>query len=164
LGLKAPGNALAELDGTLIGARTRDLLLRLIEEQSRLSTVVLLFEDLHWIDSASGDLLLRIVDHEPASPLVILHTRRPEYAPAWAGRPGVVELPMAPLSSSETLRIAQFRFGVDDLPEPLADLIVEKAEGNALFARGDPSFLIERGTVRVTPLGWVLTPSGSVRR
>lgn len=158
LGLKAPGNALAELDGTLIGARTRDLLLRLIEEQSRLSTVVLLFEDLHWIDSASGDLLLRIVDHEPASPLVILHTRRPEYAPAWAGRPGVVELPMAPLSSSETLRIAQFRFGVDDLPEPLADLIVEKAEGNALFAEEIASFLIERGTVRVTPLGLGFDP------
>jgi class 3 adenylate cyclase len=153
LGLRPPGNALAELDGTLIGARTRDLLLRLIEEQSRRSTVVLLFEDLHWIDSASSNLLLRIVDREPASPLVVLHTRRPEYAPAWAGRPGVVELRMAPLSSSETLRIAQFRFGVDDLPEPLAQLIVDKAEGNALFVEEIASFLVERGTVRVTPLG-----------
>jgi class 3 adenylate cyclase len=158
LGLKAPGNALADLDGTLIGARTRDLLLRLIEEQSRRYTVVLLLEDLHWIDSASGDLLLRIVDREPASPLVILHTRRPEYAPAWAGRPGVVELPMAPLSSSETLRIAQFRFGVDDLPAPLAEVIVGKAEGNALFAEEIASFLIERGTVRVTPLGLGFDP------
>ena len=159
LGLKAPAGALAELDGTLIGARTRDLLLRLIEEQSRRSTVVLLLEDLHWIDSASEDLLLRIVDREPASPLVILHTRRPEYAPAWAGRAGVVELPMAPLSSAETLRIAQFRFGVDDLPEPLAQLIVEKAEGNALFVEEIASFLIERGTVRVTPLGLGYDPS-----
>jgi class 3 adenylate cyclase len=152
-GLKAPGNALAELDGTLIGARTRDLLMRLIEEQSRHSTVVLLLEDLHWIDSASEDLLLRIVDREPTSPLVILDTRRPEHAPAWAGRPGVIELRMTPLSSSETLSIAQFRFGVDVLPEPLAQLIVEKAEGNALFVEEIVSFLIERGTVRVTPLG-----------
>lgn len=152
-GLKVPTNALAELDGTLIGARTRDLLMRLIEEQSRRSTLVLLLEDLHWIDSASEDLLLRIVDREPTSPLVILDTRRPEYAPAWAGRPGVIELRMKPLSSSETLGIAQFRFGVDDLPEPLAQLIVEKAEGNALFVEEIASFLIERGTVRVTPLG-----------
>jgi class 3 adenylate cyclase len=159
LGLKAPGNALAELDGTLIGARTRDLLMRLIEEQSRRSTVVLLLEDLHWIDSASEDLLLRIVDREPASPLVVLDTRRPEYAPAWAGRPGVLELRMAPLSSSETLRIAQFRFGVDNLPEPLAQLIVEKAEGNALFVEEIASFLIERGTVRVTPLGLGYDPN-----
>jgi len=159
LGLKAPGNALAELDGTLIGARTRDLLMRLIEEQSRHSTVVLLLEDLHWIDSASEDLLLRIVDREPASPLVILDTRRPEYAPAWAGRPGVVELLMTPLSSSETLRIAQFRFGVDNLPEHLAELIVGKAEGNALFVEEIASFLIERGTVRVTPLGLGYDPN-----
>ncbi len=159
LGLEAPEGALAELDGTLIGARTRDLLLRLIEEQSRRSTVVLLLEDLHWIDRASEDLLLRIVDREPALPLVILHTRRPEYAPVWAGRPGVVELRMLPLSSQETLRIAQYRFGVDELPEPLAQVIVEKAEGNALFAEELASFLIERGTVRVTPQGLGFDPA-----
>jgi class 3 adenylate cyclase len=153
LGLKAPGSILAELDGTLIGARTRDLLLRLIEEQSRLSTVVLLLEDLHWIDSASEDLLLLIIDREPAEPLIILHTRRPEYAPVWAGRPGVVQLRLAPLSSSETLRIAQICFGVDELPESLARLIVEKAEGNALFVEEIARYLIERGTVRRTPSG-----------
>jgi class 3 adenylate cyclase len=153
LGLKAPEGALAELDGTLIGARTRDLLQRLIEQQSRLSTVVLVLEDLHWIDSASEDLLLRIVDREPTSPLVILHTRRPESMPAWAGRAGVIELQMCPLSSSDALRIAQFRFGVDNLPEPLAQLIVEKGEGNALFVEEIVSFLIERGTVRPTPSG-----------
>jgi class 3 adenylate cyclase len=153
LGLKPPGNVLAELDGTLIGARTRDLLLRLIEEQSRLSTVVLILEDLHWIDSASEDLLLRIVDREPASPLVILHTRRPEHAPAWAGRPGVIELRLGPLSSSDMLHIARFRFGVDDLPEPLAQMIVEKAEGNALFGEEIASYLIERGTVHLTSSG-----------
>jgi class 3 adenylate cyclase len=153
LGLKVPDGALAELDGTLIGARTRDLLQQLIEEQSRLSTVILLLEDLHWIDSASEELLLRIVDREPALPAVILHTRRPEYGPVWAGRPGVVELRLTPLSSSDTVRIAQIRFGVDNLPESLARLIVDKAEGNALFIEEIASYLIERGTVRRTPSG-----------
>ena len=153
LGLQTPEDALAELDGTLIGARTRDLLLRLIAEQSRQSTVILLLEDLHWIDSASEDLLLRIVEDELALPLIILHTRRPEYHPAWAGRPGVAELRLAPLSSSETLRIAQIRFGVNKLPEPLADLIVDKAEGNALFVEEIARYLIERGAVRHTPTG-----------
>jgi class 3 adenylate cyclase len=153
LGLKAPDSILAELDGTLIGARTRDLLLQLIEEQSRLSTVVLLLEDLHWIDSASEDLLLRIIDREPALPLIILHTRRPEYAPAWARRRGVVQLHLTPLSSPEMLHIAQIRFGVDKLPEPLARLVVEKAEGNALFVEEIASYLMERGTVRRTPSG-----------
>jgi predicted ATPase len=112
-----------------------------------------LLEDLHWIDSASEDLLLRIIDREPALPLVILHTRRPEHAPVWAGRPGVVQLHLSPLSSSETLHIAQIRFGVDKLPEPLARLVVEKAEGNALFVEEIARYLMERGTVRRTPSG-----------
>jgi class 3 adenylate cyclase len=153
LGLKAPDGILADLDGTLIGARTRDLLLQLIEEQSRLSTVVLLLEDLHWLDSASEELLLRIVNRERALHLIILHTRRPEYVPFWAGQPGVAQMRLAPLSSSETLHIAQIRFGVDTLPEPLARLVVEKAEGNALFVEEIASYLIERGTVRRTPSG-----------
>jgi tetratricopeptide (TPR) repeat protein len=153
LGLKAPEGALTELDGTLIGARTRDLLLQLIEAQSRLSTAILLIEDLHWIDSASEELLLRIVDRRSAFPLMILHTRRPEYGPVWIGRPGVAELRLAPLSSSETLGIAQIRFGVDKLPEPLAQLIIEKAEGNALFVEEIASYLVERGTVRRTSSG-----------
>jgi class 3 adenylate cyclase/tetratricopeptide (TPR) repeat protein len=153
LGLNPPRGTLDELDGTLIGARTRDLLLTLIEKQSRLSTVILLLEDLHWIDSASEDLLLRIVDREPALSLIIFHTRRSEYGPVWAGRPGVVELRLAPLSSSDTLRIAQMRFGVDRLPESLARLIVDKAEGNALFVEEIASYLIERGAVSHTPSG-----------
>jgi class 3 adenylate cyclase len=158
LGLEIPDDALAELDGTLVGARTRDLLLRLVEEQSRFSTVMLLLEDLHWIDSASEDLLLRIVGHEPALPLIILHTRRPEYHPPWAARPGVAELRLAPLSSSEALRIAQIRFGVDKLPETLARLIVDKAEGNALFVEEIARYLIDRGTVRHTQAGLAYDP------
>ena len=121
LGLQTDAGTLAELDGTLIGARTRDLLSRLIAEQSGQARLVLLLEDLHWIDSASEDLLLRIIEGGAELPLIILHTRRPEYHPAWAGRPSVTELRLAPLSSSETLRIAQYRFGVDELPALLGN-------------------------------------------
>jgi class 3 adenylate cyclase len=159
LGLEAPQGALSRLDGTLIGTRTRDLLLQLLEAQCRGSPVVLLLEDLHWIDSASEELLLRIVDGEKSLPLIVLHTRRPEYRPAWVDRSCVAELRLAPLSSSETLRIAQIRLGVDRLPESLARLVVEKAEGNALFVEEIARFLIERGTVRRTPLGLVYDES-----
>ena len=159
LGLQTDGGLLAELDGTLIRARTRDLLLQLIGEQSARSRLVLLLEDLHWIDSASEDLLLRIIEGGATLPLIILHTRRPEYRPAWAGRPGVTELRLAPLSSSETLRIAQHRFGVEELPALLANLIVEKAEGNALFVEEIARYLIERGAVHHTATGLTFDPA-----
>ena len=60
--------------------RTRDLLFQLVEAQCLLSPVVLLLEDLHWIDSASEELLHRIVASEKKLPLTIFHTRRPTTA------------------------------------------------------------------------------------
>src|SRR5215472_13950312 len=57
LGLKVTDDALAGLDGVLIGLRTRELLQQLLEARCRLSPVVAVIEDLHWIDSASEELL-----------------------------------------------------------------------------------------------------------
>ncbi len=82
LGLKPPEGALTGLDGLLIGLRTRDLLQQLLEARCRLSPVVLLLEDLHWIDSVSEEVLGRIIDGEAELRLLLLHTRRPEYHPS----------------------------------------------------------------------------------
>ena len=87
LGLKPPEGALAGLDGVLIGLRTRDLLQDLLAARCRLSPVVLLIEDLHWIDSVSQEVLGKIVDGEANLGLLILHTRRPEYEPPWRENP-----------------------------------------------------------------------------
>ena len=57
LGLKVPDDVLVGLDGLLIGLRTRELLQQLLEAECRLSPVVMVIEDLHWIDSVSEELL-----------------------------------------------------------------------------------------------------------
>ena len=75
-----------------IGLRTRDLLQQLLEARCRLSPVVLLIEDLHWIDSVSEEVLGKIVDSEAKLRLLVLHTRRPEYSPAWLDLPIVSEV------------------------------------------------------------------------
>jgi hypothetical protein len=136
------------LDGLLIGLRTQDLLGQLLQAHCRLTPLILLFEDLQWLDSASEDLLAKVIDIEEPLQLLVLHTRRPEYCPPWATQPRVTHLPLEPLSARETARIAQARIGVDQLPEPLAERIAARAEGNALFAEEIASFLVERGIVR----------------
>jgi class 3 adenylate cyclase len=158
LGLKAQEGALASLDGVLIGLRTRELLQTLVQARSRLTPLILVFEDLHWLDSASEDLLAKTVAMDELR-LLILHTRRPEYDPPWAGQPRVARLSMEPLSARETSRIAQARLGVDSLPEALAKLIAARAEGNALFAEEIASFLVERGIVRRTAAGLNFNPA-----
>ena len=61
LGLKVPDGALRGLDGVLIGLRTRELLVQLLEARCRLSPVVMVIEDLHWTDSVSEEVLGKIV-------------------------------------------------------------------------------------------------------
>ena len=87
LGLAPPAGALAGLDALLIGERTRDLLLSLLQARSRVSPLVLVIEDLHWIDVASGDLLQRIVGAGLGFRALVLLSQRPEHQPKWLGQP-----------------------------------------------------------------------------
>ena len=150
LGLKVPDDALAGLDGLLIGLRTRELLQQLLEARCRLSPVVMVIEDLHWIDSVSEELLGKIIDSEAKLRLLLLTTRRPEYAPPWLDRAAVTKLPLEPLPTGDIRRLVQARLGVEALPEALARQVTEKAEGNPLFAEEIVSFLTERGMLRTT--------------
>ncbi len=150
LGLQAPNGALAGLDGALIGLRTRELSQQLLEARCRLSPVILVIEDLHWIDSVSEELLYKIVSGESKLPLLLLHTRRPEYVPPWLDRPVVTKLHLEPLPTGDVRRLVQSRLGVEVLPETLVRQVAEKAEGNPLFAEEIVSFLTERGALRST--------------
>ena len=146
LGLKPPQGALVGLDGVLIGLRTRDLLQSLLAARCRISPVVLLLEDVHWIDSVSEEVLGKIVEAQSDLTLLLLHAR-PEYLPAWLDRPVVTKLLLGPLPASDIERLIQTRLRVGALPEALARQVTEKAEGNALFAEEIVSFLTERGVL-----------------
>jgi class 3 adenylate cyclase len=148
LGLKVSEGALAGLDGVLIGLRTRELLQQLLEARCKLSRVLMLIEDLHWIDSASEDLLGKIVNSESKLRLLLVHTRRSEYAPRWLKHTRVTGLRLEPLPSGDLRRLVQARLGAETLPEALVRQVAEKAEGNPLFAEEIVSFLLERVVVR----------------
>jgi class 3 adenylate cyclase/tetratricopeptide (TPR) repeat protein len=157
--LEPPPGALQGLDGTLIGLRTRDLLLALVEARCRITPVIMLLEDLHWIDSVSEELVARLISLERALPLLILHTRRPEYQPPWHDHQALTVLRLAPLSVGDTSEIIRARLQVADLPGMLARAVADKADGNPLFAEEIASFLLERGGVRRTASGIEYDPA-----
>ena len=148
LGLKVPDGALKGLDGLLIGLRTRELLQQLLEARCRLSPVVMVIEDLHWIDSVSEEVLGKIVGGEAGLRLVLLTTRRPVYVPPWFDRAIVTKLSLEPLPAGDIRRLVQTRLAAHALPEALTQRVTEKAEGNPLFAEEIVSYLAERGTPR----------------
>lgn len=148
LGLKPPEGSLRGLDGVLVGLRTRDLLLQLLQARSRLTPVVMVLEDLHWIDDVSEELLSRLVAAEQNLSLVIIETHRPEYRAPWTGQSRTTPLLLRPLASGDTSEILRARFGFPELPADLASLVIDKAEGNPLFAEEIANYLIDRGVVR----------------
>lgn len=149
LGLPPPVGALDGLDGLLIGLRTRDLLLAMLEARSRLSPLALLIEDLHWIDSASEELLSKIIGLETEAPILVLLTHRPEYKPPWSSQSSFSTLALEPLEAAAVHRLVEGRLDVSRLPDTLARTIEERAEGNPLFAEEIVSFLTERGFLKV---------------
>ncbi len=148
LGLEPPEGSLAGLDGFLIGLRTRDLLPALLKAQRRASAVVLLLEDIHWIDGASEEMLGKLIEGGAQSDLLVIHTARPEYRPRWRGGRGVTTLALKPLTAATSDVCGDAtRRGV---PARRADQqVTERAAGNPLFGEEILSFLIEGGALRV---------------
>lgn len=153
LGLNPPPGALQGLDGTLIGLRTRDLLLSLMQARCRITPVAMLLEDLHWIDKASEEFLSRLLSFDAALPLMVVCTRRPDYQPPWSSARAVEVLQLAALSISETCEIIRARLQLAELPGMLAQSVADKAEGNPLFAEEIAIFLLERGSIKRTNSG-----------
>jgi len=149
LGLSPPEGALSGLDGVLIGLRTRDLLPALLEAQGHAATVILLLEDLHWIDRASEDVLAKVIASDTISNLLIIHSRRPEYVPRWQGARVVTTQHLAPLVADDVARVVRTRLSVDHLPDALLRQVIERAGGNPLFSEEILGFLVEQGVVRV---------------
>jgi transcriptional regulator with AAA-type ATPase domain/tetratricopeptide (TPR) repeat protein len=153
--LGLPGDDTLRLDPETVGIRSRDLLHQILRERCRLSPVILILDDLHWGDTASVEFLVRLLESQDDSPLLILATYRPPFQPPWIGRPKVTELRLGPLNEESCLQLVHRRLAGKALPEAVVRLVVDKAEGNPLFVEELTRYLAERGrtTGRTDGLG-----------
>ena len=85
-GLPAADPGLAGVDPQAIRARTFDALRRLLVAEAGHRPLVVLVEDLHWIDQTSEDFLAEFASELPSVPIMLLATYRPGYAPPWTGK------------------------------------------------------------------------------
>lgn len=161
LGLVPGAGALAGLDGVLVGLHTRDLLRRMVRVACDRAQTVLMIEDLHWIDSASQELLDDILAHAAGLPLLVIHTRRPEYEPTWRAAPQVETLALERLSADSMRGLIQTRMQVDAAPEALVRHVTQRADGNALFAEEILSLLSQSGALRKDGGGVAFDPSAA---
>ncbi len=145
LGLPDVEPALAGLDGEIIGLRTREALLRVLRERSRLGRCAVVVDDLHWLDRASESLLVEVTGSGEALPLLVVCTHRPGYRAPWAGTAAVTEIHLGPLSRDGTEQLVRQRLGESRASEDALRIVLEAAEGNPLFAEEMTRYLLETG-------------------
>ena len=147
LGHAVGSDVVNALDSEVVGVRTRNALVALLRERRRVSPVVMFIDDLHWMDSASQELLVTISKQDRDLPLLLICAFRPEYAAPWVTLEGALDIRLDRLGRAGTIDILKSRFDVARVPDGLADLVASKAEGNPLFAEEIANYLLEKGVV-----------------
>ena len=127
---------------------TRRFLCGLVME----SSLVIVFDDLHWSDEASLNLLLNVVDLSTSQPIMFVCMSRPDKTvPGWHAIQSMSEklanvfhsIDLAPLQVNQIETLLNNLLGVKDLPKSIHDLIAQKAEGNPFFVEEIIRSLIE---------------------
>ncbi len=143
--------------------RTLDAIKRLLLRESQVQPLLLIFEDLHWIDAETQALLDGLMESLPTARILLLVNYRPEYQHAWGGKTYYVQLRIDPLppESADTLLTALL--GEDQTLAPLKRVLIERTEGNPFFLEESVRTLVEtqvlvgeRGQYQVTtaPDAW----------
>jgi class 3 adenylate cyclase/tetratricopeptide (TPR) repeat protein len=127
--------------------RTLDACKRLLVRESQEQPLLLVFEDLHWIDSETQALLDSLVDSLPAARLLLLVNYRPEYEHTWHRKTYYQQLRLDPLPPASAEELLTALLGDAAELQPLRRLLVERTEGNPFFVEETVRALIEAGTL-----------------
>src|SRR5579863_2250967 len=114
-----------------------------LEALARRGPVLMIFEDVHWADPTSVELLTLTIERLQTLPILLVITLRPDYQPPWAGQPHVTTLPLNRLGRRERTSLVQHITGGKALPAELLDQIVERTDGVPLFVEELTKALLE---------------------
>ncbi|CCE09686.1 RtsD [Bradyrhizobium sp. STM 3843] len=112
---------------------TLQALTRQVEALARSCPVLMVFEDAHWADPTSLELLGRVVDRIEALNVLLIVTFRPEFKPGWVGKPHVTSLSLNRLARPEVGAIIDHIVGNKALPVDIRQEIIERTDGIPLF-------------------------------
>jgi class 3 adenylate cyclase/tetratricopeptide (TPR) repeat protein len=135
----------AALDPQHRRGRIIDGVKRLVLRSTEARPMVLVFEDLHWIDAESQRVLDALIDGMGAQRLLLLVTHRPEYRQEWTQKSFYLRIRVDPLAATSAHAMLDAMLGSADEIEPLKRLLIERTEGCPLFIEETVRSLRERG-------------------
>jgi predicted ATPase len=130
--------------------KTLESLVAILLELAESQPVVLILEDLHWVDPTTLEFLTLLIDQAPTAALYILLTCRPESQPPWSHRSYLTEIMVDRLSRKQIERVAEHVSGGKKLPPEVLRQIVEKTDGVPLFVEEITKAILESGVLKET--------------
>jgi DNA-binding winged helix-turn-helix (wHTH) protein/predicted ATPase len=130
-------------------------LLDQLEAVARQKPVLMLFEDAHWADATSLEVLDLMIERVRALPVLMLITFRPEYEASWTGLSHVTSIALDRLAPAEVETLAEHVAG-RPLPPEVTAQIVAKTDGVPLFVEEWTKAVLEGGLLAAGPRGWRL--------
>jgi class 3 adenylate cyclase/DNA-binding SARP family transcriptional activator len=157
LGLRLPDDPLQSLDPREHYRELIEAWRALLASIGRSFPVVVIVEDLHWADPTMLDVLEELSERLEG-PIMFLCTTRPDLLrsrPGWGGgRRNFSSLPLDPLNTEESARLASLLPGVDQLPDGVRRRILERSEGNPFFLEEIIRHLINEDLLVQENGGW----------
>jgi len=132
-GIREGTEGLAALTTSAVKARTFEVLRQLILQGARRRPILFVVEDLHWIDSTSEECFTTLMDSAAGVPAMCIVTYRPGYRAPWMDRSYVTQVALPPLSRDESLSVIRSARRTEAVSDQIAEVIIEKAEGNPFF-------------------------------
>ena len=127
--------------------RTLDALKRLVLRESQVQPVLLVCENLHWIDTETQAFLDSLVESLPTARLLLLVNYRPEYQHGWGSKTYYAQLRLDPLPAVSADELLQVLLGDDASLQPLTHLLITRTEGNPFFLEESVRTLVETGVL-----------------
>jgi predicted ATPase len=109
--------------------------------------VLMVFEDVHWSDPTTRELLDLLIDRGPTLRVLMILTFRPEFAPPWVGRPHVTMINLNRLPPGRRVEMIAHVTGGKALPKEIADQIIVRTDGVPLFIEELTKNVLESGIV-----------------
>jgi class 3 adenylate cyclase/tetratricopeptide (TPR) repeat protein len=147
------------LDSPQRRQRTLTALTRVLLREGWVQPVLVVFEDLHWIDTETQALLDSLIESLPTARLLLLVNYRPDYQHGWGSKTYYTQLRLDPLPPASAEAVLDALLGQDPGLAPLKQLLIARTEGNPFFLEESARTLVETGMLIGVPGAYQLGKS-----
>ncbi len=147
LGIVEGDGRLGQMDAQIRRRRTHDAIKRILLRESLNQPLIIVFEDLHWIDAETEAVLAVLAEALANAPVFMLVNYRPEYTHAWGNRSYYTQLRLDPLRAESAKELLSALLGDAEEFTALKRMVIEKTEGNPFFIEEMVQALFEQAVL-----------------